>query len=73
MADSKHAASPTAKRAKTTVLEADRASVYLAASQPGRLIMHLLGFYTGNRGGQGILPMHAHDIACDVADNGTSE
>ena len=40
MADSKHAASPTAKRAKTTVLEADRASVYLAASQPGRLMMH---------------------------------
>ena len=77
MADSRHAvpgSEPTkAKRAKTMVCEADRASDYLAGSQPGRLIMHILGFIPDNRGGQGILPMHAHDIACDVADNGTSE
>ena len=77
MGDSKHAlpgSEPTkAKRAKTTMSEADRASDFQLGSQPGRLVMHLLGFLPDNRGGQGILPMHAHSIACEISDKGTSE
>ena len=64
---------PTAsKRQKTLMGEADRAHKYLLPVQPGRISLSDTGFYPENRGGQGIMPNHVHDIGLDVSDNGTS-
>ena len=52
--------------------EANRAQKYLLPVQPSRISLGDTGFYTENRGGQGIMPSHVHDIGLDVSDNGTS-
>ena len=66
---------PPRKKARGGVLmtEADRAQNFLATSQPGRVHPSEIGFVTWNRGGQGIMPPHCHEIALDISKNGTSE
>ena len=63
---------PTPKKHKSLILEADRAQEYLEMVQPGRVPIHEIGFLRMNRGGQGIMPLHVHDVALDVVNNGTS-
>ena len=59
---------------KTLMEEADRAENYVLGlnRQPGRVSLDEFGFHQGNRGGQGIMPIHVHDIALDIVTEGTS-
>ena len=53
-------------------VDADRADGFIIANQPGRVRLERISWYHDNRGTQGVLPMHAHDIALDISKNGTS-
>ena len=53
--------------------EADRAERYLIPNQPGRVPLSKIGCHEENRGGQGIMQFHAHDIAYDISTKGTSK
>ena len=64
---------PPAKKQKLMLKDADRAETHLLKTQPGRVPLHYIAWHPANRGGQGIMPMHAHDVALDVCTNGTSE
>ena len=63
---------PPCKKQRALVGEVDRAQQYLSPTQPGRVQLLEIGFHPGNRGGQGILPLHTHTIAVDICTNGTS-
>ena len=52
---------------------ADRAEQYLAPKQPGRVHLSKISWYHDNRGGQGVLPFHVHDIAKGICTEGTSK
>ena len=76
MADSKMAKKsgyePQAKRQKLMLADADRAQKHLDPIQPDRVLLEKISWCLKNRGGQGILPLHAHDVAEDICENGTS-
>ena len=57
---------PTAKKTKLIAVEAQRAQRHLSSIQPGRVHLIEIGFYPHNRGGQGIMPPHVHNIAFDA-------
>ena len=42
--------------------DADLTDQYVSANQPGRVIVHRISWLHGNRGGQGIMQLHAQDI-----------
>ena len=63
---------PQKKKQKTLPAEADRAEKHLAPNQPGRVQLNRITWHPQNRGGQGILPIHVHDVAKDICTNGTS-
>ena len=64
---------PQAKKQTLLISEVDRAEQYLAPNQPGRVHLSKISWYHDNRGGQGILPFHVHDIAYDICMRGTSK
>lgn len=64
---------PESKKAKYVGAEADRAEVYLSPNQPGRVQLSRCSWHHDNRGGQQILPPHAHDVAADICENRTSK
>ena len=65
---------PPPKKLKATMIEAaDRADKYLSPAQPGRVDLSRIYWYPANRGGQGILPLHTHDIAKNISTKGTSK
>ena len=57
---------PQKKKQKTLPAEADRAEKHLAPNQPGRVQLNKISWHPENRGGQGILPIHVHNVACDT-------
>ena len=61
---------PQSKRQKTWRAAADRADELIIANQPGRVRLEHISWYHDNRGTQGALPIHAHDIAQDISKNG---
>ena len=63
---------PPAKKTKHLHDEADRAEQYLKASQPGRVSLNRIYWHPHNRGGQGIMPLHVHDVAMNICTKGTS-
>ena len=63
---------PPQKKPRAVIGEADRAQQYVSPTQPGRVRLNEIGFYEGNRGGQGILPLHTHTIAWDICTKTTS-
>ena len=73
MADSRHNTGyePSYTKQKTCLSEADRAQKHLMRSQPGRVLIEKIHFQPRNRGGQGLLPRHSHNVATDVI-KGTS-
>ena len=62
-----------AKRRKILLTDANRAETYRHGSQPGRVPLHLISWHASNRGHQGILPMHAHNVARSICKHGTSK
>ena len=64
---------PPAKKQKSLLSGADRAEQYLAPKQPGRVHLSKISWYHDNRGGQGVLPFHVHDIAKGICTEGTSK
>ena len=64
---------PQSKKRKTLLADADRAEQYVTPNQPGRVKLMQISWYTKNRGGQGIMPLHAHDVAFSVVTLGTSK
>ena len=46
--------------------DADRAETYRLPNQPGRVQLHQISWHPKNRGGQGVMPMHMHEVAYDV-------
>ena len=64
---------PQAKKQKLLLSEVDRAEQYLAPNQPGRVQLSKTSWYHANRGGQGIMPFHVHDVAYDICTKGTSK
>ena len=64
---------PPFKKAKFVGAEADRAEQYLSPSQPGRVKLSQMSWHHDNRGGQQILPIHAHNVARDICENRTSK
>ena len=76
---SKHVASPDAaisqppsKKQRALIGEADRDQQYASPNQLGRVQLKEIGFHEGNRGGQGVLPLHTHTIVWDICTKGTS-
>jgi len=63
---------PQAKKQKTLRLEAARAETYLAPNQPGRVPLNKVSWHPHNRGGQGIIPFHVHNLAHAICTRGTS-
>ena len=63
---------PQSKKAKTLLHDGNRASKYSVVNQPGRVPLNKMSWHSLNRGGQQILPFHAHVIAKDICKNGTS-
>ena len=61
---------PQKKKQKTLPAEADRAEKYLATNLPGRVPLSQISWHPANRGGQGILPLHVHNVARDTCTNG---
>ena len=61
------------KKIKLELSEANRGEKYLLPIQPGRVAVSKIGFHGRNRGGQGVLPFHAHDIAKNICTKGTSK
>ena len=57
---------PQKKKQKTLPAEADRAEKHLAPNQPGRVQLNRITWHPQNRGGQGILPLHVHNVARDT-------
>ena len=55
------------------VSEADCAEKHVSPIQPGRVVLNRISWHEENRGGQGIMPFHAQDIAKDLSKNGTSK
>ena len=53
--------------------DADRAETHRLPNQPGRVQLHQISWYPKNRGGQGVMPMHMHDVAYSVVTHGTSK
>ena len=64
---------PQAKKQKTLRSEAARAETYLAPNQLGRVPLNKISWHPDNRGGQGIMPLHVHDVALDICTRGTSK
>ena len=65
---------PPPKKLKATMIEAaDRADKYLSPAQPGRVHPSKIYWHLANRGGQGIMPMHAQDLALDICKKRTSK
>ena len=65
---------PPPKKPKVTIIEeADRADKYLSPAQPGRVHPSKIYWHLANRGGQGIMPMHAQDVALGICKSGTSK
>ena len=65
---------PPPKKPKVTMIEeADRADKYLSPAQPGRVHPSKIYWHLANRGGQGIMPMHAQDVALGICKSGTSK
>ena len=64
---------PQPKKQKVLLAEANRSEQYLLTDQPGRVELHFIGWHQRNRGGQGLLPLHVHDIAENVCTKGTSK
>ena len=54
------------KKRKLLQREADRGEQYLCPVQPGRVPLNKISWHPLNRGGQGIMPLHAHEVAKDV-------
>ena len=71
--DSSSGYQPHSKKAKLLHSEADRGEQYLLPNQPGRVPLDSIGWHPQNRGGQGIMPLHVHDIAKEICDTGTSK
>ena len=63
---------PQAKKRKL-LFDADRAEYMKIANQPGRVQLAKITWHRRNRGGQGILQLHSHEIALDVSLFGTSK
>ena len=63
---------PPIKKSKTLNDEANRGESYKSSTQPGRVSLSQISWHPSNRGGQGILPMHAHVVAKSICDQGTS-
>ena len=63
---------PQKKKQKLLLAEADRAEQYQITNQPGRVHLNRISWHHSNRGGQGILPLHVHNVAYDICTKGTS-
>ena len=63
---------PPKKKSKTLNCEANRGESYKSSTQPGRVSLSQISWHPSTRGGQGILPMHAHVVAKSICDQGTS-
>ena len=63
---------PPAKKPKLLLVDADRAEGFVINDQPGRVNLYKITWCPDNRGGQGILPLHAQDIANNITEDGTS-
>ena len=61
------------KKQKMILSEANRSEKYLVPNQPGRVLVGKIGWQVRNRGGQGILPLHTHDVAKNISTKGTSK
>ena len=61
------------KKQKALLQDADRAEKYLDPIQPGRVHIGQINYHEYNRGGQGIMPMHAQDVALGICKSGTSK
>ena len=64
---------PPQKKPKVMISEADRAEIYLSPAQPGRMHPSEIYWRAANRGGQGIMPLHAQDVAVDICVKRTSK
>ena len=64
---------PPNKKQKLLLTLANRTEKYLLPNQPGRVHLDKIGFYKRNRGGQGVLPLHSHDVCTDICTKGTSK
>ena len=53
--------------------EADRGQQYLKPNQPGRVPLNQIGYHHNNRGGQGVMPFHAQEVAKGICQMGTSK
>ena len=53
------------------VNHADPAQQYRVSEHPARIQLEKLGFHPQNRGGQGMIPHHAHQVAYNIMDKGT--
>ena len=63
---------PPKKKSRTLNCEANRGESYKSSTQPGRVPLSQISWHPSNRGGQGILPMHAHVVAKSICAQGTS-
>lgn len=63
---------PPSKKTKTLQSEADRADSYKSSTQPGRVPLRHICWHPSKRGGQGILALHAHEVAKNICETGTS-
>ena len=65
---------PPPEKPKATVIEeADRADKYLPPAQPGRVELSKIYWHLAHRGGQGIMPTHAQDVALGICKSGISK
>ena len=64
---------PPHKKRKLLHSEADRGEQYKLPIQPGRVPLQKICWHPQNRGGQGIMPLHVHDVALNIRQTGTSK
>ena len=63
---------PPNKRTKSLHCQANREEGYKTRTQPGRVPLSQISWPPSNRGGQGIVPLHADVVAKNICDQGTS-
>ena len=63
---------PQEKKPRLITADADKAEENHVASQPMRVMVWRVSWQPMNRGGQGVLPLHVHDVAFDICTYGTS-
>ena len=61
------------KQQKLLLAEAYRTEQFFASNLPERVRVHKKTTHNRNRGGENVLPMHAHDVCTTICTNGTSK